>query len=208
MFPAACRIHSVLYRSPRLQALRIRQGHKAATSETAGRALTHASATSSMTSTSASLPPASLRPYSNDARCLHWRRASTQIRPCHYIFFQTIQLPQPDSLPFLIHSRGRSAPPWPMGNDHLSGERCVLSVDCLLPCARDSPLLWVIVPECLILFPYLPQFHWIVLNVSTPKVRKIKRWVVHHYICRVARGVIFTELRHCKYQTIIIIEQN
>jgi hypothetical protein len=69
-------------------------------------------------------------------------------------------------------------------------------VDCLLPCARDSPLLRVIVPECLILFHYLPQFHWIVLNVSTLKVRKIKRRLVHHYIYRVAWGVIFTELRH------------
>jgi hypothetical protein len=33
------------------------------------------------------------------------------------------------------------APPWLMGSDHMSGERCVPSVDCLLPCARDSTLL-------------------------------------------------------------------
>jgi hypothetical protein len=97
---------------------------------------------------------------------------------------------------FLFIGEGR-APPLPMGNDHLSGERCVLSADCLLSCARDSSLLWVIVPECLIPFPCLSQFHWIVLNVITPKVRKIKRRVVHRYICRVAHGVIFTELRNC-----------
>jgi hypothetical protein len=103
-----------------------------------------------------------------------------------------------NSIPFLFLFIGEGgAPPWPMGIDHLSGERCVLSVDCLLPCARDSSLLWIIVPECLIPFPYLPKFYWIVLNVSTPKVRKIKRRVIHRYICRVARGVIFTELRHC-----------
>jgi hypothetical protein len=71
MLPAVRRLHSVLYRSPRLQALRIRQGHKAATSEAVGRALTRASATASLTSTSANLPPASLRPYSNDTRGLH-----------------------------------------------------------------------------------------------------------------------------------------
>jgi hypothetical protein len=109
MLSAARRLHSVLYRSPRLQALQIRQGYKAATSELAGRALTQASATASPTSTSASLPLASFRPCSNDACGLHWRRATAQIRPCHYIFSQTIQLTQPDSLPFLIHSRGRSA---------------------------------------------------------------------------------------------------
>jgi hypothetical protein len=86
------RLHSVLYRSPRLQALRIRQGHKAATSEAAGRALTQTSATASPTSTYTSPPPASLRPCSNDVSDLHWRRATTQIHPCHYIFFQTIQL--------------------------------------------------------------------------------------------------------------------
>jgi hypothetical protein len=54
------RLHSVFYRSPRLQALRIRQWHKAATSEAAGRALTQASATASPASTSTSSPLASL----------------------------------------------------------------------------------------------------------------------------------------------------
>jgi hypothetical protein len=54
------RLHSVLYRSPRLQALQIRQGHKAATSEAAGRALTQASATTGPASTSTSSPLASL----------------------------------------------------------------------------------------------------------------------------------------------------
>jgi hypothetical protein len=83
-----------------------------------------------------------------------------------------------------------------MGSDHLSGERYVLSADSLLPCACDSPLLLVIIPKCLILFPYLPQFHWIVLNISTPKVRKMKRRVVNRYICRVVWAIISTELRH------------
>jgi hypothetical protein len=108
-----------------------------------------------------------------------------------------------NSIPFLLSFIGEGgASPWPMGSDHLSGERCVLSVDCLLLCARDSPLLWVIIPECLIHFPYLSQFQWIVLNVSNPKVRKIKRRVIHRYICRVVWGVIFTKLRHCPHPLI------
>ena len=41
---------------------------------------------------------------------------------------------------FLFIGEG-GAPPWPMGSDHLSGERYVLSADYLLPCARDSNLL-------------------------------------------------------------------
>jgi hypothetical protein len=45
-------------------------------------------------------------------------------------------------IPFLFLFIGEDGvPPWPMGSDHLSGDRCVLSVDCLLLCARDSPLL-------------------------------------------------------------------
>jgi hypothetical protein len=69
-------------------------------------------------------------------------------------------------IPFLFLFIGKGeAPPWPMGSDHLSDKHCVLSA---------SPLLWVIVSERLIPFPYLPQFYWIVLNVTTPKVRKIK----------------------------------
>jgi hypothetical protein len=162
MFPAARRLHSTLYRSPRLQTLRIRQGHKAATSESVGRALTQASATASPTSTSASLPPASLRPYSPKSApgITSSHKLYNLLNPIHFLFL------------FIVEG---GAPPRPMGSDHLSGERCVLSVDCLLPCVRDSPLLWVIVSECLILFSYLSQFHWIVLNVSTPKVRKIKR---------------------------------
>jgi hypothetical protein len=79
-------------------------------------------------------------------------------------------------IPFLFLFIGEGgAPPWPMGSDHLSGERYVLSADSLLPYAYDSPLLLVIISKCLILFSYLPQFHWIVLNISTPKVRKNKK---------------------------------
>jgi hypothetical protein len=77
---------------------------------------------------------------SNDTRGLHWRRATAQIRLCHYIFSQIIQLLT--LIPFLFLSIGEGgAPPWPMGSDHLSGERCALSADCLLSCVRDSPLL-------------------------------------------------------------------
>jgi hypothetical protein len=49
---------------------------------------------------------------------------------------------------FLFIGEGK-APPWPMGSDHLSGKRCVLSA---------SPLLWVIVSERLILFPVCHSF--------------------------------------------------
>jgi hypothetical protein len=59
---------------------------------------------------------------------------------------------------FLFIGEG-GAPPWPMGSDHLSDERCVLSVDCLMSCTHDSPLLRVIVPEYPIPFFYLSQFH-------------------------------------------------
>jgi hypothetical protein len=69
-------------------------------------------------------------------------------------------------IPFLFLFIGEGgAPPWPMNNDHLSDKRYVLSA---------SPLLWVIVPERLIPFPYLPQLHWIVLNVTTLKCKKLK----------------------------------
>jgi hypothetical protein len=45
-------------------------------------------------------------------------------------------------IPFLFLFIGEGgAPPWPMGSNHLSAERCVVSVDCLLLCIRDSPLL-------------------------------------------------------------------
>jgi hypothetical protein len=45
-------------------------------------------------------------------------------------------------IPFVFLFIGEGgAPPWPMGSNHLTRERCVLSADCLLLCARDSPLL-------------------------------------------------------------------
>jgi hypothetical protein len=143
------RLPPVLYYSPRRWDPRIPQGYKPATSEAVGWALTQASVT-------ASPRLASLRPCSSDARVSSTGTTPPpmQIRPCHYIFSQAIQLPQPYSLFFLFIGEG-GAPPWPMGSD------------CLLPCARDSPLLWVIVLECLIPFPYLSSFHWIVLNVTT-----------------------------------------
>jgi hypothetical protein len=67
---------------------------------------------------SANPPPASLRPCSS---------ATTQIRPYHYIFSQTIQLHQFVSLSFLIHRRGRSAS---LTNGQRPPERQALCAEC------------------------------------------------------------------------------
>jgi hypothetical protein len=102
MLPVARRLHSVLYRSPRLQALRIRQGHKAATFEPAGRALTQDSTIASPTSTSVSLPPASLRACSNDARGLHWRAPPPKSAPAITSSLKLYNLL--NLIPFLFYS--------------------------------------------------------------------------------------------------------
>jgi hypothetical protein len=120
------RLPPILYHSPRLQAPRIWQEHKAATSEAVGRALTQASATASPAS--ASPPPASPRPCNSVARGLHWRCATAQMRPCHYIFSKAIQLPQPDSLSLFIGEGGaRSAS---MANGQQPPERRALCAEC------------------------------------------------------------------------------
>jgi hypothetical protein len=78
---------------------------------------------------------------------------TAQIHPYHYIFSQAIELPQ---IPFLFIFIGEGeASSCPMGNDHLSGERRVLSAECLLSCAHDS-LIFVSNCSRMILFPYLP----------------------------------------------------